>query len=588
MIQLYSDVPTLAREASTGDVVDATYELELTLNYPPKVTPEMVINDGGTHSPDDVGKYYLASPTKEPKTETIPVKFSPLLDFVLKTPDGSAPSFKLDTPVPMVLDYIAPQDASRNDINVGSGNGFTNVRVDILGGALSATAFDDASDGDNDTADTNDLTSLADLTAEEHQHLRFTFNRTNRDGTSLLTTPPPTEIQTGSILLDRSNVGGSFDNLVGNGQYFVFPSDKNLSDRPVRPDRGDDYAGLLDGAQDSILSFDVELKEYWHQEDDGSFAAVSGVRSYEQADKILLYPRVRYESSQGVCSGETHIIDTLSLNSQPIAPGALAVITGADIEGSILQSQSVFVTRFDSSATVGGSTARDARQQITENGFRLMRGATTKTVAHTVVASDWTSDVLVVKGDATITDALVISGRKTLVVLNGNLKINNNITYANSATDSFGVIVLTQTPLTTYDAAKGNIFVNPSVQHLDGIFFSEGTFASHDGSNIVTSGSEKQLVLVGSLFSRNTLGGSVTSLKTGPNTGKYETPWGVVDTEDDAQPYDLHLVRQFPGGTNCDDTSGSCDANEASFVIRLDGKASELPPPGFESAEVIR
>jgi hypothetical protein len=115
-----------------------------------------------------------------------------------------------------------------------------------------------------------------------------------------------------------------------------------------------------------------------------------------------------------------------------------------------------------------------------------------------------------------------------------------------------------------------------------------------------------QLLLTGTLFSQNTLGGSMIL----PPEG-YFLPWGRTDEMTDARKYDLHYVRRYQptlldgdGNPTIDNTANcaplmgdidllpiedvsECDTNENAFVIRIDRKASVAPPPGFESTGAI-
>lgn len=112
-----------------------------------------------------------------------------------------------------------------------------------------------------------------------------------------------------------------------------------------------------------------------------------------------------------------------------------------------------------------------------------------------------------------------------------------------------------------------------------------------DGTSILN----KQLLLEGTLFTRNTLGGGMME--------PFIDPWGAemgatAATTDraKAQRYDLHFVRRYyekvrlgPGGSvvtnpgDCLNTDGTnCDPNKHAFVIRPDGRVLSVPPPGFE------
>ena len=104
-----------------------------------------------------------------------------------------------------------------------------------------------------------------------------------------------------------------------------------------------------------------------------------------------------------------------------------------------------------------------------------------------------------------------------------------------------------------------------------------------------------QLLLEGTLLTRNTLGGSTISTMV--------DPWSDSTTDKEkAQFYDLDYVRRynareylvvaeeggvpsmsFRGDNPCVKGGGTsgCDINLHSFVIRLDGRVQTVPPPGF-------
>ncbi len=136
-------------------------------------------------------------------------------------------------------------------------------------------------------------------------------------------------------------------------------------------------------------------------------------------------------------------------------------------------------------------------------------------------------------------------------------------------------------------------------------------FAATEGGPTVenslnsSTGNTTQLLLTGTLFSQNTLGGSII---TKDSDGKnYFLPWGTTADQHIARQYDLHYVRRYQpdldptNGTTPPDnitycaplngaaSSPDCDLNENAFVIRIDRKASVSPPPGFESSgDIVR
>ena len=285
-------------------------------------------------------------------------------------------------------------------------------------------------------------------------------------------------------------------------------------------------------------------------------------------------------------------------------------IVGADIEGGIIgdmdkleiQPKSTIQTFNISEAT------NKLRDQITENVFRLSRGSS-NVQAPGEFSNDWfdTYDVVIVEvenGNVTIpAGATIPSGKNTLIVRNGNLIIEGDMAYTNPE-DSFGVILLNEAK---DDQDNGNIFIKSNVRTIVGTYYADGGLMTNDTTppTVATASNAEganftQLLLTGTLFSQNTLGGSMIL----PPEG-FLLPWGRTDGGETAdleyaRKYDLHYVRRyqpilinavtgipFDNTTNCAAPSGSCDSNENAFVIRIDRKASVAPPPGFESTGSI-
>ena len=229
----------------------------------------------------------------------------------------------------------------------------------------------------------------------------------------------------------------------------------------------------------------------------------------------------------------------------------------------------------------------DIREGITQNAYELIRNAKVKITDPNDF--DWTlfnnSNVVVVdlSGETNPENAVLnISGylplkKSTLIVLNGNVVIDGNVYYQNHADDSFGMI-LVRDEAGSYPE-RANVYVRPNVTNISGSIFVDGGFFSNDGNVLAeanTGNRTNQLVLIGSLLSRNTIGGSRLS--------ENFTPWESTNDIDLASRYDLHEVRRYPGdGVNCAKPGGVCDVNTSAFVIRLDQKMSLLTPPGFSN-----
>jgi hypothetical protein len=293
-------------------------------------------------------------------------------------------------------------------------------------------------------------------------------------------------------------------------------------------------------------------------------------------------------------------------------------MVGVDIEGRILGDKvgQLQTEAGIQSLQIADITPRDIRTKITENAHRLIRGSdNVQTGDNLTFDKNWfnTTNVAIAEGNVELSGELP-SGKNTLIITDGNLLIKNNVTYNEStaSNDSFGVILINDTHEKYPET--GNIFVHPDVRQFVGTYYADGGLMANDDKNntpenalntdkVVSSGDGKninQLLLTGTLFTRNTIGGAIAKEE------KYLTPWEDLDSSDEnkkkALRYDLHFVRQYApqlensspppnlieNKHNCAPDGGTspnysnCDENTDAFVIRVDRKASALPPPGFE------
>ena len=153
----------------------------------------------------------------------------------------------------------------------------------------------------------------------------------------------------------------------------------------------------------------------------------------------------------------------------------------------------------------------------------------------------------------------------TLIVKNGNLKINTNVT------KNRGFIVLDE----KFDGTKGNIYVGENVTDIEWILFGEGRLDS------IGTKSTKQLRILWTVFTRNTIGGSILT-----SENKYTLPWGkmVNDTPENkniAMSYDLNLLRAGKDWWNTPSVPPTIQFENASLVIRYNWENTANPPPWF-------
>lgn len=110
----------------------------------------------------------------------------------------------------------------------------------------------------------------------------------------------------------------------------------------------------------------------------------------------------------------------------------------------------------------------------------------------------------------------------------------------------------------------GNILVNPMVTNVVGAAFAEGSIISYDGNKIFEKDTTyegeltRQLLWYGSVYSSNTVGGSLTSgtsWKCPYGSDTYESTGSESCSQSEASKYDFAALRRF---VLFNATSGSC------------------------------
>lgn len=293
---------------------------------------------------------------------------------------------------------------------------------------------------------------------------------------------------------------------------------------------------------------------------------------------------------------------------------------GASIEGKVIGDNDKGVIQDYNSVRLGNiESIDDIREEVFTNAFSITRALEPQEqVGNTALtfSSNWFTDtdvVLVEDADVKIgTTGSVLNlptGVKTLVIRNGNLIVEGSFTYADSL-DSFGLILINDEIEEAPSTA--NIFIKDDVKRIAGTIFAEGSLftvpstliVSNDGdvsisdvSNGHIAANETQLLFEGTLLTHNTLGGAILlNLDT-----NYFTPWkdtlGTSDPERvEAEKYDLNFLRSYQplfnslslqyNQSDCYQplNDGICDSNINALIIRYDGRAVEISPPGFNGA----
>lgn len=176
---------------------------------------------------------------------------------------------------------------------------------------------------------------------------------------------------------------------------------------------------------------------------------------------------------------------------------------------------------------------------------------------------------------------------ETLIVKNGNLTINGNF---NTSGKKFGIIVLRDNAMQT---DIWHIYVQPTVRYIRAAIYADGgmistgfkswedTFWVYKDSATRTNTLREQLVIKGTLFTRNTIGGAILG-----SGGAYILPgWSKTTDFDQAMMYDLNYMRRNNNGWDIPGINGSKDYNQGNqnnVVIIFDSSLQSSPPKGFK------
>ncbi|MDD5376593.1 MAG: hypothetical protein PHH16_00585 [Candidatus Gracilibacteria bacterium] len=228
-------------------------------------------------------------------------------------------------------------------------------------------------------------------------------------------------------------------------------------------------------------------------------------------------------------------------------------------------------------ANISNIASSEMRAKIRQNAYAYSRNMTSGQIV---------GGVKYVTGDITISGE---QDYETLIVKDGNVIINGNL---NNSNKLFGIVVMKDGyAINDGYAGKGNIYVTPNVTKINAIIYADGGFISSDisGAPYVADSSSRtydlknQLFMNGSLFTRNTIGGSVLA------GGSYTLPGGstLANTDSNfnkAMIYDLNYVRR--GSNGCDkNLNGNCsDIGEyvEPFIIKYNPAIQTNPPKMFQ------
>lgn len=268
-------------------------------------------------------------------------------------------------------------------------------------------------------------------------------------------------------------------------------------------------------------------------------------------------------------------------------------ITGMDPTGSAMGRVKIigisgWATVFDTSDSQGAnfnaSLFNRSLQRIRKNVGLLTRNLSDDQKEGTVLVGD--KMFLIgqpIKKTSTIAHA-TMNDLRSLIVVGWDISIDQDLT---SDTENPRWIIV----LKDSNGNGGNIYVSSGVTRIDANIFAEGTLYSgewagniyNDTSSEITNLPPKQLYIVWSLSSRNTIGGASIF----PLVCPYNT---ICNTSVDATQYDLEYFRNYQplDTTNLEYTSDPDRAypdetyDAYSIIIETDRNSITNPPPGFE------
>lgn len=174
-----------------------------------------------------------------------------------------------------------------------------------------------------------------------------------------------------------------------------------------------------------------------------------------------------------------------------------------------------------------------------------------------------------------------VTGKKTLIIENGNLYINSNIRYADNGS-ILGLILVGNK-----DGTKSHVYVSEKITNISAVAYAEGAVQSYDGDsvnpkvyngkNVGESNLLNQLHWYGSLATRNTIGGGIKTPYSCPfGTPEYRNATTCNDSA--SHQYDLIYLRRY----------ARADKTEYPTVVIANpmGDGSQKVPTGIDKSAV--
>lgn len=227
-------------------------------------------------------------------------------------------------------------------------------------------------------------------------------------------------------------------------------------------------------------------------------------------------------------------------------------------------------------ANISNIAPSEMRAKIRQNAYAYIKHMTNGQIVNGVKYVIWDT---------------IVSGEpdyETLIVKDGNVIINGNL---NASNKKLGIVVMKDGyNISTDYSGKWNIYITPSVTKINATIYADGWLISAGASwsPYVSDSSDRtyalknQLVMNGSLFTRNTIGWATLA------GWSYVLPGGSTLTNTDsnfdkAMIYDLNYIRRW--SNLCDkNANGNCTDSweyQEPFVIKYNPAVQTDPPKIF-------
>ncbi len=238
------------------------------------------------------------------------------------------------------------------------------------------------------------------------------------------------------------------------------------------------------------------------------------------------------------------------------------VVDNAD-NVSYCKEEDLMVHYVEIRGTQGGETNSALKQtlanNIKQNVADLTRNELPNSTNTTLNYNLNNGTIAYYQGDVRL-NAFEVSGKKTIIVENGSLTLNGNVTYDTNSI--LGIIVLGT-------ANNGNVTISANVDTVQAILFAEGKLISEDQD------SATQLYWKGSLITDNTIGGHTQNpQKCSNKTTNCNSSQSRTD--------DLNYFRSYHHSIAGAVSSSDPQKSNAPTIIEYDSMVQQNTPYGFE------